>query len=235
VPALDVLKFPLRRDVKTLGTILSEIESPSPVRATFVEDRYGTFVVEGDAVLSTSVGTLTLAGRFIEQGMKPDRTLRLIAPVTADSRAADAIAVDADAAADADSDTVAPATAADAPAADPSDAGAGDDDAVVDAPAPTDLVEPATDTNELRARVAGLTHGDLVRAGFYVRAYGSFTITGFAVWSAVAEVFIVGGWFISADGAPAPHLESLTVLAPVAEHGAPVPPSITAALDDVVI
>jgi len=214
VPALDVLKFPLRRDVKTLGTILGEIESPSPVRATFVEDRYGTFVVDGDAVLSTSVGTLTLAGRFIEQGMKPDRTLRLITPVTADSRAAD---VDPS---DTDTDT---------------DAVAGDEDAVVDAPAPTDLVEPATDTNELRARVASLTHGDLVRAGFYVRAYGSFTITGFAVWSAVAEVFIVGGWFISADGAPAPHLESLTVLAPVAEHGAPVPPSITAALDDVVI
>jgi len=214
VPALDVLKFPLRRDVKTLGTILGEIESPSPVRATFVEDRYGTFVVDGDAVLSTSVGTLTLAGRFIEQGMKPDRTLRLITPVTADSRAADADT------ADTDTDT---------------DAVASDEDAVVDAPAPTDLVEPATDTNELRARVASLTHGDLVRAGFYVRAYGSFTITGFAVWSAVAEVFIVGGWFISADGAPAPHLESLTVLAPVAEHGAPVPPSITAALDDVVI
>jgi len=212
VPALDVLKFPLRRDVKTLGTILGEIESPSPVRATFVEDRYGTFVVDGDAVLSTSVGTLTLAGRFIEQGMKPDRTLRLITPVTADSRAADVDPSDTD-----------------------TDAVAGDEDAVVDAPAPTDLVEPATDTNELRARVASLTHGDLVRAGFYVRAYGSFTITGFAVWSAVAEVFIVGGWFISADGAPAPHLESLTVLAPVAEHGAPVPPSITAALDDVVI
>jgi len=216
VPALDVLKFPLRRDVKTLGTILGEIESPSPVRATFVEDRYGTFVVDGDAVLSTSVGTLTLAGRFIEQGMKPDRTLRLITPVTADSRAADADTADTDT----DTDT---------------DAVASDEDAVVDAPAPTDLVEPATDTNELRARVASLTHGDLVRAGFYVRAYGSFTITGFAVWSAVAEVFIVGGWFISADGAPAPHLESLTVLAPVAEHGAPVPPSITAALDDVVI
>ena len=212
MPALDVLKFPLRRDVKTLGTILGEIESPSPVRATFVEDRYGTFVVDGDAVLSTSVGTLTLAGRFIEQGMKPDRTLRLITPVTADSRAADADTTDTD-----------------------TDAVASDEDAVVDAPAPTDLVEPATDTNELRARVASLTHGDLVRAGFYVRAYGSFTITGFAVWSAVAEVFIVGGWFISADGAPAPHLESLTVLAPVAEHGAPVPPSITAALDDVVI
>lgn len=216
MPALDVLKYPLRRDVKTLGTILGEIESPSPVRATFVEDRYGTFVVDGDAVLSTSVGTLTLAGRFIEQGMKPDRTLRLITPVTADSRAADADASDTEAIV---SET---------------DAVASDDDAVVDAPAPTDLVEPATDTNELRARVAGLTHGDLVRAGFYVRAYGSFTITGFAVWSAVAEVFIVGGWFISADGAPAPHLESLTVLAPVAEHGAPVPPSITAALDDVV-
>ena len=216
MPALDVLKFPLRRDVKTLGTILGEIESPSPVRATFVEDRYGTFVVDGDAVLSTSVGTLTLAGRFIEQGMKPDRTLRLITPVTADSRAADADTADTDT----DTDT---------------DAVASDEDAVVDAPAPTDLVEPATDTNELRARVASLTHGDLVRAGFYVRAYGSFTITGFAVWSAVAEVFIVGGWFISADGAPAPHLESLTVLAPVAEHGAPVPPSITAALDDVVI
>jgi len=223
VPALDVLKYPLRRDVKTLGTILSEIESPSPVRATFVEDRYGTFVVDGDAVLSTSVGTLTLAGRFIEQGMKPDRTLRLITPVTADSRAADASGTDTDADADAPSD---------APAVDDS---SDSEDAVVDAPAPTDLVEPATDTDELRARVASLTHGDLVRAGFYVRAYGSFTITGFAVWSAVAEVFIVGGWFISADGAPAPHLESLTILAPVAEHGAPVPPSITAALDDVVI
>ena len=217
MPALDVLKFPLRRDVKTLGTILSEIESPSPVRATFVEDRYGTFVVEGDAVLSTSVGTLTLAGRFIEQGMKPDRTLRLIVPVTADSRAADA---DGSGASETDADAA---------------SNASDDGAVVDAPAPTDLVEPATDTDELRARVASLTHGDLVRAGFYVRAYGSFTITGFAVWSAVAEVFIVGGWFISADGAPAPHLESLTILAPVAEHGAPVPPSITAALDDVVI
>jgi hypothetical protein len=198
VPALDVLKYPLRRDVKTLGTILGELEPPSPVRATFVEDRYGTFVVEGDVVLSTSVGTLTLAGRFIEQGMKPDRTLRLITPVTADSRVADAD-TDADAAA-----------------------------------ATSDIIEPATDTDELRARVSSLVHGDLVRAGFYVRAYGSFTITGFAVWSAVAKLFIVGGWFISADGAPAPHLESLTVLAKADEHGAPVPPSITAALDDVV-
>jgi hypothetical protein len=200
VPALDVLKYPLRRDVKTLGTILGELEPPSPVRATFVEDRYGTFVVEGDVVLSTSVGTLTLAGRFIEQGMKPDRTLRLITPVTADSRVVD---VDADTDADA---------------------------AVVT----SDIIEPATDTDELRARVSSLVHGDLVRAGFYVRAYGSFTITGFAVWSAVAKLFIVGGWFISADGAPAPHLESLTVLAKADEHGAPVPPSITAALDDVV-
>jgi hypothetical protein len=190
--------------VKTLGTILGEIESPSPVRATFVEDRYGTFVVEGDAVLSTSVGTLTLAGRFIEQGMKPDRTLRLITPVTADSLAT----VDgADGVDDADS---------------------------ADSAVPTDIVEPATDTDELRARVSGLAHGDLVRAGFYVRAYGSFTITGFAVWSAVAEVFIVGGWFISAGGAPAPHLESLTVLSTADEHNGTVPPRITAALDDVV-
>jgi hypothetical protein len=211
VPALDVLKYPLRRDVKTLGTILGELEPPSPVRATFVEDRYGTFVVEGDAVLSTAVGTLTLAGRFIEQGMKPDRTLRLIVPITADSRA-----VGADDGADVE------AAAADA---------AGD---APDAPPATDFIEPATDTDELRARVSSLVHGDLVRAGFYVRAYGSFTITGFAVWSAVAKLFIVGGWFISADGAPAAHLESLTVLAKADEHGAPVPPSITAALDDVV-
>jgi hypothetical protein len=219
VPALDVLKYPLRRDVKTLGTILGELESPSPVRATFVEDRYGTFVVEGDAVLSTSVGTLTLAGRFIEQGMKPDRTLRLITPVTADSRVVDA-AGDTAAADVADG-------AADGDAAAPADA-EGPDAAVAN-----DFIEPATDTDELRARVSSLVHGDLVRAGFYVRAYGSFTITGFAVWSAIAEVFIVGGWFISADGAPAPHLESLTVLAKADEHGAPVPPSITAALDDV--
>jgi hypothetical protein len=208
VPALDVLKYPLRRDVKTLGTILGELEPPSPVRATFVEDRYGTFVVEGDAVLSTAVGTLTLAGRFIEQGMKPDRTLRLIVPITADSSA---VGADDDADADADAD-------ADVP----------------DAPPATDFIEPATDTDELRARVSSLAHGDLVRAGFYVRAYGSFTITGIAVWSAVAKLFIVGGWFISADGAPAAHLESLTVLAKADDHGAPVPPSITAALDDVV-
>jgi hypothetical protein len=218
VPALDVLKYPLRRDVKTLGTILGELEPPSPVRATFVEDRYGTFVVEGDAVLSTAVGTLTLAGRFIEQGMKPDRTLRLIVPITADSRA---IGADDDAD-DEDVDAAEPSPAANANADSP------------DAPPVTDFIEPATDTDELRARVSSLAHGDLVRAGFYVRAYGSFTITGFAVWSAVAKLFIVGGWFISADGAPAAHLESLTVLAKADEHGAPVPPSITAALDDVV-
>ena len=210
MPALDVLKYPLRRDVKTLGTILGEIESPSPMRATFVEDRYGTFVVEGDAVLSTSVGTLTLAGRFIEQGMKPDRTLRLITPVTADSLA---IVDGADGVDDAELTNSADSA---------------------DIAVPTDIVEPATNTDELRARVSGLAHGDLVRAGFYVRAYGSFTITGFAVWSAVAEVFIVGGWFISAGGAPAPHLESLTVLSTADEHNGSVPPRITAALDDVV-
>jgi hypothetical protein len=234
VPALDVLKYPLRRDVKTLGTILGEIESPSPVRATFVEDRYGTFVVEGDAVLSTSVGTLTLAGRFIEQGMKPDRTLRLIAPVTADSRAA-VSNVDGDPAEDAVVDASAPDDIVE-PATDSAEPATDIVEPATDTAEPaTDIVEPATDTDELRTRVTGLTHGDLVRAGFYVRAYGSFTITGFAVWSAVANVFIVGGWFISADGAPAPHLESLTVLATADEHGGAVPPQITAALDDVVI
>jgi hypothetical protein len=185
VPALDSLKLPARRDVKGLGTVLSEIEAPTPMKATFVEDRYGTFVVVGDAVLSASARTLTMAGRFIEQGMKPDRTLRLLAPVTADSST--------------------------------------DDDVVV----------PASDTNELRATVASVHHGDIVRAGFHVRTYGSFTITGMAVWSDVAGAFLVGGWYVSAaQEQPAPLLESLQVLATAAEHGAPVPPLITGTLGE---
>ncbi|MCU1404504.1 MAG: hypothetical protein JWQ43_807 [Glaciihabitans sp.] len=185
VSALSVLSYPARRDVKSLGTILGEIDAPSAVSATFVEDRYGTFVVVGDAVLSASAGTLTLAGRFIEQGMKPDRTLRVLTPVTEDNPAS---------------------------------------------------VPPAADTDSLREGVASLAHGDLVQAGLFVRAYGSFTITGMAVWSEVANAFLIGGWFIDTDGAPSPRLESLSVLATAAEHGGPVPPRITAALiDDIAI
>ena len=180
--ALSVLNYPVRRDVKSLTTVLGEIESPSPVKATFAEDRYGTFVVVGDAVASPSAGALTLAGRFIEGNMKPDRTLRLIAPVTEET---------ADAA-----------------------------------------IPAASDTDTLRATVAAIEHGDLVRAGLFVRTYGSFTITGHAVWSDVADAFLVGGWFISAEGAPSARLESIEVLATAAEHGGPVPARITAALDD---
>jgi hypothetical protein len=90
-----------------------------------------------------------------------------------------------------------------------------------------DTVEPATESNELRARVTALAHGDLVRAGFHVRSYGSFTITGLAIRSVPADGFLVGGWFLAQAAVPAPRLESLTILAtPDVHHGA-VPPEIT--------
>lgn len=185
MPPLDLLKLPARRDVKGLTTVLTEIEPPSPMRATFVEPRYGTFVVIGDAVLSASVGTIFMAGRPIEQNMKPERTLRLLTPVTSDSVQGD------------------------------------------------DAIVAASDTDELRATTKALQHGDLVRAGFHVRAYGSFTVTGMAVWSDVAGAFLVGGWYVSAaQESPAPHLESLAILATAAEHGAPVPPRITGILGE---
>ncbi|HEV7951521.1 MAG TPA: hypothetical protein VGP24_17300, partial [Glaciihabitans sp.] len=97
---------------------------------------------------------------------------------------------------------------------------------------PADTVDAATDSDELAERVVALAHGDLVRAGFYVRTYGSFSITGLAVWSDVADVFLVGGWFISAAGAPSARLESLSILATAAEHGGPVPPRITGVIMD---
>ena len=218
MPALDLLKLPARRDVKGLGTVLSEIEPPTPMKATFVEDRYGTFVVVGDVVRSESSRTLTLAGRFIEQSMKPDRTLRLLVPVTPDSLAADAAADSA---------------SGDAAATDSPHALVGADSAGSAELATGSVVVPASDTNELRATVAALHHGDLVRAGFHVRAYGSFTITGMAVWSDVAGAFLVGGWYVSsAQEQPASRLESLTVLATADEHGAPVPPRITGTLGE---
>ncbi|HEV7948803.1 MAG TPA: hypothetical protein VGP24_03455, partial [Glaciihabitans sp.] len=77
--ALEVLRIPARRDVKALGATLATVESGQRIRATFVSPRYGTFVVSGDAVASDSTKALTLAGRFIAQGVKPDRELRLLA------------------------------------------------------------------------------------------------------------------------------------------------------------
>ena len=79
-----------------------------------------------------------------------------------------------------------------------------------------DLADPATPVE----------HGDLIFARFVDPAYGQFTVTGVSVASTVSDVVLVGGWFVSQAGSPAPRVVSVEVLAAHGTHEYPLPPRI---------
>ena len=79
-----------------------------------------------------------------------------------------------------------------------------------------DLADPATPVE----------HGDLIFARFVDPAYGQFTVTGVSVASTVSDVVLVGGWFVSQAGSPAPRVVSVEVLAANGTHEYPLPPRI---------
>ena len=92
-------------------------------------------------------------------------------------------------------------------------AGAGAEPELDSAP---DLADPATPVE----------HGDLIFARFVDPAYGQFTVTGVSVASTVSDVVLVGGWFVSQAGSPAPRVVSVEVLAAHGTHEYPLPPRI---------
>ena len=69
-------------------------------------------------------------------------------------------------------------------------------------------------------------HGDLIFARFVDPAYGQFTVTGVSVASTVSDVVLVGGWFVSQAGSPAPRVVSVEILAASGTHEYPLPPRL---------
>jgi len=72
------LTIPKKRNVKELNVALSALDSGTGVSATFFDERYGAFNIKGAALRSPSLGAYTLAGRPIEQNMKPDKSIQTL-------------------------------------------------------------------------------------------------------------------------------------------------------------
>lgn len=109
-----------------------------------------------------------------------------------------------------------------------------DETDVTDATA-ADSTEPdETEPDETASADPATTvqHGDLVSARFVDPAYGQFTVTGVGVASTVSDVVLVGGWFVSQSGSPAPRVVSVEVLAGSGTHEYPLPPRIASWGDD---
>jgi hypothetical protein len=79
--------------------------------------------------------------------------------------------------------------------------------------------------NELALLLGDIRHGDVVRADFRTTAYGSFSITGVCVWSALAGYYILGGWYLVPE-----RLDAIEVLVRAGDHEYVVPPQITGPL-----
>ncbi|GAB3127365.1 hypothetical protein [Glaciibacter psychrotolerans] len=75
---LQELVVPRKRNVKDLTASINALDSWASVSATFFTERFGAFNVAGTAHLSASIGSFTLAGRALEQNLKPDKTLQTL-------------------------------------------------------------------------------------------------------------------------------------------------------------
>jgi hypothetical protein len=69
------------------------------------------------------------------------------------------------------------------------------------------------------ATVASLSAGDAVRAVFEQQPYGPFIVTGICVESPSSSDLLVGSWFLSHAGVPAPRLVAVERIAPAAVEG----------------
>lgn len=86
-PALP--KVPTRRNVKVLTDAIAALQPGADVSAMFLTKRYGAFTIEGTAFASASVKSLTVGGRFIEQNLKPHKSLQALQAPPADSEPAE--------------------------------------------------------------------------------------------------------------------------------------------------
>lgn len=206
---LTELTVPRKRNVKDLTVSIAALESGDQISATFFTERFGAFNLNGEARLSPAIGTFTIAGRAIEQSLKPDKALQTLAIVQSASGADDVGDVDSDVDSDVDD--------SDVDESDVDDAGA---------------VDPELPVGDLSA-VGELGHGDLVRAVFHDPAYGNFTVTGVAVFSRVGTMYLVGEWILGINQAPASRLRQIEIVAPAGSHPHPVPTTITKLADDV--
>jgi hypothetical protein len=74
--------------------------------------------------------------------------------------------------------------------------------------------------------VPSLQHGDVVAARYFELAYGAFTVTGACV-AAPGQSLMLGTWFVSREGEPAPRLNHVDVLARAGDGALRVPSPIT--------
>ena len=196
------LAVPRKRNVKDLTVTIAALESGDQVSATFFTERFGAFNLAGEARLSPAIGTFTVAGRAIEQSLKPDKTLQsILITQPAESETPDLEATEPE--------------AVEPEADDPENVELDGD-------------QPLGDLSA----VSELGHGDLVRATLHDPAYGIFTVTGVAVFSRVGTMYLVGEWILSVNQSPAPRLRRIEIVAPAGSHPHPVPATITTVEDD---
>jgi hypothetical protein len=84
---LTELTVPRKRNVKDLTVTIAALGSGDRVSATFFTERFGAFNLDGEARLSPAITTFTVAGRAIEQSLKPDKALQTLQIVTRSSEA----------------------------------------------------------------------------------------------------------------------------------------------------
>lgn len=86
---LQELVVPRKRNVKDLTASINALESWSPVSATFFTQRFGAFNINGTALRSAAICAFTVAGRALEQNLKPDKTLQTLTVAPAPGATAD--------------------------------------------------------------------------------------------------------------------------------------------------
>jgi hypothetical protein len=86
-----------------------------------------------------------------------------------------------------------------------------------------ELLDTLPEETPLGVSASTLTHGDVVRATFQQRPYGDFTILGIAVAAPTGPDFLVGSWLLTRDGADAPRLQALEVVAKAGSHDLAIP------------
>jgi hypothetical protein len=101
---------------------------------------------------------------------------------------------------------------------------------IADVPDETDVdagADPAAETvgaGMSTGGVAGVSHGDLIRANLTQKPYGTFTLTGVAVSAPNGTTLLVGSWILASLGVASPYLDSFELLAPAGAHPLAVPP-----------
>jgi hypothetical protein len=163
VISYDNFRLPKRRDVSYLTEQISCLSDGDMIEAVFSNERYGVYSFEGSLRKSSTIGSLMLAGQWIESKGIPDRTIFKVLSL----------------------------------------------DHLSEVPSSVDTTM--------------LSHGDAVSAWIEDQYYGTFRVSGVALWSEVGQYFSVGGWFISNGRQPSRKLRALAIQDRVGAHDLPVP------------